>query len=302
MGGFSAILRPISKSLSRTPCRRRLGTQSITTAGQLRFSCLFFAEPLALVLFPYHVGCLFVRSNRQLDGKQAKKVLALPIMEQARYAGVISNVNLVVLIPFAAPGYILKVFIPLMFSHIIIYAYDHWKVLRSALRFNWSGDSVNSYAQKLFSVPTGILAAGLVFKLNQRSGDPKILSSGYLQGEALWGAMVGALVGHIAIHLLLLEFLVPCFGNVERVPANDSYAACSRITPCSYFSSNPVHCLRSKYIHRDNPPHRYYVVGQEHCLVTNAKIGAHFEGSACAAAAAAAAATQGSSHGTAAMG
>jgi hypothetical protein len=259
------------------PMQKALGNTIYHYCWPATFFLPFVAEPLALVVFPHHVGCMFIRSSKELDGKKAEKALALPIMEQARYADVIFNVNLVVLIPFIAPGYMLKVFVPLLFSHMVIYAYDHWKVLRSALRFNWSGDSVNSYAQKLFSVPNGILAAALVFKVNQRSGDPKVLGSGYLQGEALWGAMLGACVGHIVIHLLLLEFLVPILGKVERVHSEETYEACSTKTPCSYFSSNPVHCLRSKHIYKHNPPQAYYVVGKEHLLVTNAKIGAHFE-------------------------
>lgn len=261
------------------PMQKALGNTIYHYCWPATFFLPFVAEPLALVVFPHHVGCLFIRSRKDLDGKRAEKALALPIMEQARYADVIFNVNLVVLIPFIAPGYMLKVFIPLLFSHVVIYAYDHWKVLRSALRFNWSGDSVNSYAQKLFSVPTGLLAAGLVFKVNQWSGDPKILGSGYLHGEKMWGCMLCACVVHIVIHLLLLEYLVPVLGNVERVQAEDTYEACSRKTPCSYFSSNPVHCLRSKYIYKHNPPQGYYIVGKEHLLVTNAKIGAHFEAS-----------------------
>ena len=48
--------------------------------------------------------------------------------------------------------------------------------------------------------------------------------------------------------------------------------------PCNWFSANAVHCLRSKYIHRDDPSSSFFTPGQErpgrllvasvqHCIV-----------------------------------
>lgn len=43
--------------------------------------------------------------------------------------------------------------------------------------------------------------------------------------------------------------------------------------PATHFSTNPVHCLRSKFILEDKPPQAIYAVGKEHTMVANPKIG-----------------------------
>jgi len=259
------------------PMQKSLGNMIFHYCWPATFFLPFVGEPIILSWLPLHVGLLFIRSSKQLQGKQAEQVLALPVMEQTRYADLTFNAILVSLIPFIAPAYILLTYGGLVFSHCFVYAYDHWKVLRCVARFHYAGDSVVKFAQKLFAIPCGMFAAGLVFKLNQMSGRTEELGSGVLQGHRLAAAVVGAFLGHVMLHLLLLETLVPWLGTVRCEEAEEAYSECAAHTPCTWFSSNPVHCLRSRHIFRSQPSQGFYVVGKEHLLKKNPDIGAYFE-------------------------
>mmetsp|Transcript_24973 Transcript_24973/g.77828 ORF Transcript_24973/g.77828 Transcript_24973/m.77828 type:complete len:129 (+) Transcript_24973:1045-1431(+) len=106
---------------------------------------------------------------------------------------------------------------------------------------------------------------------------PSSSRSGFLQGYALSGAMFSAFFVHFLLHIVILDYVVPKLGHVERHPANESYADCAAMTPATWFSTNPVHCLRSKYVLKDEPPQGFFVVGKEHLLKKNPKIGAYYE-------------------------
>jgi len=276
-GRLLSELTSLQQIFESYPIQKSLGNMIFHYCWPATFFLAFLAEPVALSLLPYHVGCLFVRSSKQLQGKRAEQALALPVMEQTRYADVMFNVVLASFIPFIAPAYVLMTFGALLFSHLYIFLFDQWKVLRGVARFHYASDIVHRYAQKLFAIPCGTLAAALVFKLNQMSGKASELGSGVLQGYSLGVGVVLAFLIHVALHLLLLDTLVPCLGQASIQQPEEAYAECARAMPSTWFSSNPVHCLRSRYIFRDDPPQGFYVVGKEHLLKKNPKIGAHFE-------------------------
>merc|ERR1719453_148247 len=82
---------------------------------------------------------------------------------------------------------------------------------------------------------------------------------------------------HIVVHLTLLEFIVKGAGaSIERINASATYAETASITPATHFSTNPVHCLRSKYIFGDDPPQSIYTIGKEHLMRANPKIGSYY--------------------------
>lgn len=87
---------------------------------------------------------------------------------------------LVVCIPFVSPAYMALTFAALIFSHVYLYIYDTFKVLRYVRRFNFSGPEVHWLGMQLFAIPVSILAGALVFKANQMSGDGT-LGSGYFK-------------------------------------------------------------------------------------------------------------------------
>lgn len=282
-GHLLSDLTSLQEILESYPMQKAIGNNLFKYCWPATFFVPFFAEPFAAQIGPYHIGSLFVRSNKRMVGENAEKALESSEAEQGRYADVMFNAILVCAVPFIAPGYMLTTFGALIFSHTFIYCYDHWRVLRCSTRFWFASDTVNTFSQKIFAVPCGMLAAGIVFKKNQQlgyeAGSTK-LGSGPLQGPALWGTIAGVFFGHMIIHWLILDFLVPMLGRTDVINAKETYQDCAKTTPCSWFSSNPIHCLRSKYIFQDDPPQSFYVIGKEHLMKRNPKIHAWFEGEA----------------------
>jgi len=54
------------------------------------------------------------------------------------------------------------------------------------------------------------------------------------------------------------------------------YETVAENTAYTWFSVNPVHCLRSKLVHKHQPYCRFASPGKEHLLEVNPKIGCHF--------------------------
>jgi len=286
-GSYLSDLDSVQEIFECYPMQKTIGALLQEYCFPATFLLPFAAEPFCVLFFPYHIGCLFVRSTRGLVGPKAEKALQLPVMEQGRFADMIFNAILICLVPFIAPGYILVLFGAFIFSHVYIYMYDHWRTLRCCTRYYFSSDVCNKQGQKLWSIPTGLLLMGLIFKANQMLGptDPKTgmkaLGSGPLQGATLWGAMFGAFFVHVALHLFILAYLVPCFDSAVDKEATPrmSYEECNKVTPASWFSTNPAWCLRSKYIYKHDPPQAFYLIGREHKIKKNGAIGAFYEAS-----------------------
>jgi len=168
-------------------------------------------------------------------------------MEQGRYADVIFNVILVTLVPFIAPAYMHMTFLALIISHVYLYCYDQVKVLRYVVSFEISSSDVHTLGMKLFSIPLSVLAGALVFKGNQLTGGQD-LGGGFLKDNTLLVAIVGAMSLHVLLHLALLRCVVSGFSaDVDRSESPATYENTAKSFPATYFSVNPVHCLRSKY-------------------------------------------------------
>ncbi len=52
-------------------------------------------------------------------------------------------------------------------------------------------------------------------------------------------------------------------------PDGRPYKECAAVMPATWFSVNPVYCLRSKYIYEHSPPQTYYTIGKEHLMQKN---------------------------------
>ncbi|CAJ1396592.1 unnamed protein product [Effrenium voratum] len=259
------------------PVQKSMGKLLFVYCWPCTFFVPFLAEPFAVQWLPKHLGQYIVGADKRIKGENAEKALELGEMEQGRFADCIFNVILLVCVPFISPAYLALVLGALIFSHLYLYIYDTVKVLRYVRRFNFSGPEVHWLGMQLFAIPVSILAAALVFKTNQMSGGDT-LGSGYLKGYALGGACIAAAALHFVVHLALLEFVVKPMGEAE-VETKDSakYADAAKICPATYFSTNPIHCLRSKYILNHSPPQVFYAPGKEHLAKTNPAIGAYYE-------------------------
>jgi len=70
------------------------------------------------------------------------------------------------------------------------------------------------------------------------------------------------------------------FGRKEEVSEEEDkdFEYVAKRNAASWFTTNPVHCLRSKHVYGDKPyPCTFRFAGKEHHLKVNKKIGCYFE-------------------------
>merc|ERR1719453_1524294 len=99
------------------------------------------------------------------------------------------------------------------------------------------------------------------------------------EGRNVWIKVAIAFFAHIVIHTCLLVFVVPLFGVDDPELKDHTYKDTAERIPCSWFSGNLIHCLRTKYIYTHDPPQDMCVIGKEHVMRLNSKIGAYFQDS-----------------------
>merc|ERR1719265_942791 len=87
--------------------------------------------------------------------------------------------------------------------------------------------------------------------------------------------MIGAAVGTMFIHVFMVRVIVPLFDKEHDV-GTTTYQQLAATQPENWFSNNPVHCLRSKYIYQHSPPCIYNARGKGHLIEPNPEIGIFF--------------------------
>lgn len=226
----------------------------------------FLVEPIVTILAPYLIMSLIVRTKRSLGGPAADAYLVGPTMDLSRYADVLFNVMLAVLLFFFPGGFTLPIMCALILCHIWIYVFDHCRVLRSIAAVDIGTSEVDKWAQWLLSIPLGMLLACAAFKSNCHKDVVHCI-----QDHSLVKICFALMLGHIVVHSFILFWIVPLFGYEE--PGTEvSYEECATSIPCSWFAANPVHCLRSKYLFEHDPPCDYYILGKEYMLRENKKL------------------------------
>jgi len=255
--------------------QRSLGGNTFAYAWPSTFLIPFLIEPIVTVLVPYQLGRLIIRTHSEVNGTCAESWIAACDFDLGRYADILLNVFLGILIFFFPGGYNWTLFCGMFVSHIVIYLFDHWRVLNVIPTIKITSYQVDWWAQVMLGGCCAIIMGVLVFKANCEPyagyciKDMKLISATFLAG-----------ITHFVVHILLLIYLVPKLGKLgkevndakpglqyEEIAANEAY---------SWFSVNPVHCLRSKLIHKHKPHCRFVSVGKEHLLEVNKGIGCHF--------------------------
>merc|ERR1719263_963234 len=85
---------------------------------------------------------------------------------------------------------------------------------------------------------------------------------------------------HVLVHTLVLIYVVPWFAmdcGADEDRHNCPYKECSESLPISWFSANPIHCLRSRYLYEHNPPCDYWVQGKDHLLRVNPDLHLYYQ-------------------------
>jgi len=257
--------------------QRTLAENTFSYAFPSTFLVPFLLEPLATVLVPLMLGVYIVGSHPEIKGREAEEWVAAVPIDLGRYADVLLNMVLAILIFYFPGGYTHTLFIALGLSHIYIYAMDQYKVLRSVPSITVATMEVDWWAQALLAPCCGLMLSCLVFKANCQDW-------GYcIQGPALIMSCSAAFFAHCVLHLLVQTYLVPLFGSPAPDEADDpcahvTFKDISEATPVSWFTTNPVHCLRSQYVYGHQPPCRFVFSGKEHLLEANPSIGCFFRG------------------------
>jgi len=251
--------------------QRSLAETSFQYAFPSTYLIPFLLEPIMTIWLPLQIFKLVVRAHPDIQGKVAEESLAPAPMELGRYSDILLDVILGILIFYFPGGYTHTLFFALAACHVYIYAFDHVKVLRHIPACNFATMDVDWWAQAMLAPCCSLILSCLVFKANCQG-------YGYcLKGPSLFWTCTMAWWVHLVLHLVLLICFVPLFGlNVETNTEGGTYQTLAERIPCSWFSANPVHCLRSKYIYQHSPPCVPYRPGKEHFLQVNKAIGCFF--------------------------
>lgn len=235
----------------------------------------FLLEPIVTVWLPLRLGELIVRTHPEMVGRAAEGWLVSAPMEMGRYADILLDVLLAVLILYFPGGYTHILFLALAGSHLFIYAFDHWRVLNVIPACVFAGKNIDWWSQFMLAPCVGLVLSCLVFKANCQG-------HGYcLEGTAqIVGTCTLAWAAHFILHVLAITFIVPLFGRKEPPPdpnAASTYRAVNEKIACGWFSANPVHCLRSKLFYEHKPPCVFWESGKEHLLEPSEEARCYFK-------------------------
>lgn len=254
-----------------TPLQKGVGQEMFEYAvpGTL-FIPYLVIEPLCLFILPYFLARWKLRSTPGISGQQAESMMQIMVpLDLSRYGDHLINLSTTVLVCFFPCGLFLKIAMSCMFVSIAMYLIDHYRLLRETPSCSIQGRRVDRLANLLLCVPVGLLLVVAVSKsrLKQaRLGDGDAPSLGV---HVIFAA-------HVLVHCSLLSFL-EWWTTHKLEEVSESYADVASSTPANYFNANPVHCLRSLCLYKDEPPCVMYAPGKEHLLKANPKIGLYFE-------------------------
>jgi len=257
--------------------QRSLAENTFAYAFPSTYLVPFLLEPLATILVPLLLGALVLRSHSEIGGRDAEGLVASIPMDMGRYADILLNMVLGILIFYFPGGYTHKLFLGLAGSHVFIYFFDHCRVLRTVPQITIATMDVDWWSQLLLAPVVALVLSCLIFKANCQD-------YGFcLEGATLIFTCGAAFALHCIVHSILLIYVVPMLGKPapEEDPcAHVTFKDVAEIYPTSWFTSNPVHCLRSQHIFKHNPPCKFVFSGKEHLLKKNEKIGCFFEDTA----------------------
>merc|ERR1719446_145931 len=184
--------------------QRSLGGNTYAYAFPSTFLVPFLIEPIITVLVPFQLGKLIIRTHREVQGGCAEAYIAAFEFDLGRYADILLNVFLGILIFYFPGGYTWSLFYGMFISHIVIYLFDHWRVLDVIPNVKITSFQVDWWAQAMLAGCCGLVMSSLVFKANCES-----YVNYCLQEMPLISVCSIAGTIHFIIHFALLYYVVP---------------------------------------------------------------------------------------------
>jgi hypothetical protein len=251
----------------------------------------FLIEPLGTAVLPFAVGKALVRSRREVTVQDAELCLQNPPYDLSRYGDILVNMMLTCMTMVFTYCDLWKLYLFMIISVIVIYAWDQLRVLRYTTKTVYATNTMDNAIMYMMAMPCGVLAMCLVFKAYGAShhGFLEDLRKN-MEGEIgvapnrfdIFLYLLAAFFGHCLLHWILLKYVVWPISDKEPVEedndADQTYAQLGAERPANYLNTNPVNCLRSKYVYRQDPPCIFYRVGKEHLIKKNEEIGIYFSG------------------------
>mmetsp|Transcript_64469 Transcript_64469/g.153898 ORF Transcript_64469/g.153898 Transcript_64469/m.153898 type:complete len:1034 (-) Transcript_64469:23-3124(-) len=268
-GVLISDLPNVSAVLMSYPMQKALARLLFYYNFPTSFIIPYICESIGIIAVPYHLAYRVVISYKMPRPLSENLLEPMP-MDLSRYGDVLVNVTLATLSLFLSSGLVLWNFLGLLLGNVYIFCYDHYRVLRHVGQFYFSCGWVDSIARRMLSIPCGILAACLVFQL---------YGMGIGTEHSLWMWMALAFASHVVLHICLYDILVENSypesqaTQTKKHPIETSYYEVAKQVPGNWFTENPVHCLRSQFIHKHDPPCMLYVKGKEYNLPKNEKLG-----------------------------
>lgn len=290
-----AELETFTERFKTYAMQRQLGEMLMAYAWPATFLLPFIVEPIFTIFVPYKVMSMIVASHPEIQGTSAERYLQSTPLDLSRYADVLLNATIAVMVFFFPGGYNIKMFVTMALSHVYIYWLDKWRVLKSVPAVTISSNKVDWWAQWLFGIPCAIMLSSLAWKSNCEDSFMAMMRRFWApvaqrmdginpfphhlceDGWELVQKTALLFVLHMTVHTLVLLYVVPRFGQRTLAPAETPYKDTAAKLPLSYFSANIVHCLRSEIIYEKHPPFDYCAYGKEHLIRRNDDIGAYFE-------------------------
>jgi len=231
------------------------------------------ADPLATIALPM-VGRWLVKSHVKLQGRNAEELLVMLPWSMGRYSDLLIHIIIGILIFLFPGGYTWKLFLGMAGIHACQYALDQYVVLREIPSCRYASYDIEWWCQAMLAPIIGIMAACLIFKANC---EPGFHCTSDMPLIAL--CCLGWLV-HVVVHMLVLLYVVPMF-KLEKGEGREkgkTYQEIAEANPCSWFSTNQVHCLRSKVKFKHEPACSFRIIGKEKHMRANPSIGCYFNG------------------------
>jgi len=255
--------------------QRMLAENTKTYSFPATFLIPFLLEPFITVVVPYYLGKVMVRTHKEWVGRDAELFMAAWEFDMGRYGDLLLDMVLGILIFFFPGGYTLILFFGMAGSHSYIYMFDHAKVLCTIPKCIYASMDVDWWGCWMMAPITAMIPMCLVFKANCQD-------YGYcIKGPPLIEAMWGAYFLHAIVHTLVLLFLVPMFvPEYEDQNPDTTYAQAAAGYPCNWFTSNPIHCLRSQQLHKTSEEEycTFFNLGKSHLLNRNPALGLYHQG------------------------
>lgn len=243
-------------------------------------STMFFSfafEPVFCGIVPYFLGTWLIRSRKDVHSRAAEECLECPPFDLSRYIDILIIIMLCVMMSYLATIRLWYTFAALVFSLLFVYGWDHYRFLRLSMRTEFDQDTMDQVMQWLMAIPCAMMAVAIVLRAHGAKGQT-VSGLDWMHKVELFGVCGMVFLAHLVVHFALLQWLVPHFAKKDiGKRQGETYEVAAAREPCNWFTSNQVHCLRSRYLYKHSPPCTPHVMGKGYLMRKNPELGLYYE-------------------------